>query len=77
MDDRTITMPVAFAEELRDNTLGGAFLCQPVKVGWPELQLTEEQIMANAIALAWGRDAPFRDKSIFEVRVPRVAPRGN
>jgi hypothetical protein len=43
-----------------------------VAVDWPELQLTEEQIVANAIACANGQRDPYPDLSIFTVRVPYV-----
>lgn len=41
-----------------------------VKVGWRELQLTEQQVLANAIALANGENTPFPDPSLIEVEVP-------
>jgi hypothetical protein len=47
----------------------GARTLYPVKVDWPELQLTENQIVANAFARANGEDVPFPDQSIFTVSV--------
>lgn len=41
----------------------------PVKVDWPELRLTDDQIAENALALAAGVDAPHRDRSMFTVEV--------
>jgi hypothetical protein len=49
----------------------GVSLVFPVKVGWPELQLTEEQSGANAIARGLGRQEPYEDNSIFMVKVTR------
>jgi len=43
-------------------------------VDWPELQLTEEQTLAlaNAIAAANGQPAPYPDWSLFAVELERV-----
>lgn len=47
----------------------------PVKVDWPELQLTEEQLLQNSVARANDQDPPFPDLSIFNVRIkPPVEP---
>lgn len=47
----------------------------PVKVDWPELRLTEEQVLANAIALADGAEAPHPDRTYIEVVVERPRSR--
>lgn len=63
---RTITIPSidwAFVE--------GTCVVVPVKVGWPELQLTEEQKLANAIARANDAEPPYPDLSMIEVRIER------
>ena len=49
---------------------GGHSLAVPVKVDWPELRLTEEQIFANAAARVMGREEPYPDKSFINVVVP-------
>lgn len=51
----------------------GARVRVPVKVGWPELQLNEAQVVANAVALAAGDPTPFPDPSIFIVVIERPA----
>lgn len=50
---------------------GGAWVAVPVKVDWPELQLTEEQVFANAVALVMGREEPYPDHSFFTVLIQR------
>ena len=47
----------------------GAYLCFPVKVGWPELQLTEQQILENSLAMLGPNPMPHEDQSIFNVVV--------
>jgi hypothetical protein len=44
-----------------------------VRVDWPELRLTEEQVFANAAAHAFNQPEPFPDPSIFliELEIPR------
>lgn len=41
-----------------------------VKVDWPELQLTEAQMLENARARAAGHPAPHRDLSYITVELP-------
>ena len=67
--DRTITLPQAFADALVQ-TPAGRMLEIPVEVNWPELQLSERQILANALARSAGQIAPYPDPSIFSIRVP-------
>ncbi len=43
----------------------------PVIVDWPELQLTEAQIAANALAKAWDKPEPFPNHAIFDVQIER------
>lgn len=47
----------------------GRRMCVPVKVDWPELQLTLDQITANAVARLNGKKAPYPDHSLIEVTV--------
>lgn len=47
----------------------GRNLVFPVKVGWPELQLTGEQILSNSFALDDGEPPPYPDRSIFQIVV--------
>lgn len=49
----------------------GAYLVFPAKVDWPELQLTEGQMLANAFAHAYGQPAPYDDPSFIEIRIRR------
>lgn len=50
----------------------GRSLIVPVCVDWPELRLTEEQMLANAVAIANGQPPPFPDPSIFDIELPYV-----
>lgn len=43
----------------------------PVKVVWPELQLTHDEMLQNAIAAMAGQDLPHPDHSFFDVEVQR------
>lgn len=63
---RSITVPCPDWDKLV-----GARAVIPVKVDWPELRLTENQIVANAIARAAGGDHPFPDRSFIEVIIER------
>ncbi len=72
---RTIHIPEKAIRRLLDGPITGTVLSVPVAVNWPELQLTEEQIMANAWAAAWGKPFPYPDRSIFAVDLPFVLPR--
>ena len=51
------------------NDQKGRCLAIPVKVGWPELQLTEQQILENSLALLGPNPIPHNDNSIFNVVV--------
>lgn len=53
------------------STVEGRSAVVPVKVTWLELQLTDGQIRANAMARAKGYDDPFPDRSVFDVVIPR------
>jgi hypothetical protein len=46
----------------------------PVVVDWPELLLTEDQIVANAIAKANNQEELYPDHSMFVVEIER--PKG-
>ena len=52
-------------------SVDGVRVVVPVKVDWPELQLTEDQVMANAVASVSGADLPYPDRSIFAVEIDR------
>lgn len=39
----------------------------PVRVTWPELQLTKDQHLQNVIADMNGEDRPWLDHSVFEI----------
>lgn len=47
----------------------GSSLIIPVKVDWPEFQLTEAQMAANAWALGLDRAAPYEDESIIVIEI--------
>lgn len=46
----------------------------PVIVDWPELRLTRDQILANAVADADGQPRPFPNQAIFAVVIERPQP---
>jgi hypothetical protein len=62
---REIVLPIVERSELV-----GCYRAFAVKVDWPELQLTEEQLWQNAVARGFGDPEPFPDPSIFVVKVP-------
>lgn len=43
----------------------------PVKVDWPELQLTDDAILVNAVAAVNGDEPPYPDLSIIKVVIER------
>jgi hypothetical protein len=58
-----------------DPALAGNCLVFAVSVDWPELRLTEDQIVANAVARVAGvagAEPPYPDHSIFTVTLPFV-----
>jgi hypothetical protein len=65
--NREITLPASIWTHKYQ---GGHSLCVPVRVDWPEVQLTEEQSFANAIARAFGGDPPYPDHAFINVIVP-------
>jgi hypothetical protein len=49
----------------------GKSLVLPVRVDWPELRLTEDKLLANAVCRVDGREEPFPDNSVFCVEIER------
>ncbi len=68
---REIRIPRRVLSQVHDEDGPGLALLYPVVVDWPELQLTEGQIVANSLALASGQPAPYPDLSIITVRLER------
>jgi len=70
--DRTIRLPkeVLIEARARWRTMGGRSLVILIHLNWPELRLTEAQIMANACARAAGTDTPFPDPALACVEIP-------
>ena len=52
--------------------VAGQYISVPVAVDWPELQLTEEQIIANGLARAAGQPAIYPNNAVFAVMLPYV-----
>jgi hypothetical protein len=48
-----------------------------VQVDWPELQLTDDQILANALATVACEPQPYPDPSLFMVELPFAVPRAD
>jgi hypothetical protein len=69
---RSIHVPATMLRAARwGSGLPGARIEFPVAVDWPELRLTEDQVMANAIARAWGLPEPYEDHSTFAISLDR------
>ena len=66
---RTVTIPQAVIERAAHGPQVGVSLVFAVSVNWPELRLTEDQIIANAVAQAAGQEAPYPDHSIFTISI--------
>ena len=47
----------------------GSCLILPVKVDWPQLQLDNDQIAANAVARSEGAEEPYPDDSLIIVEI--------
>ena len=45
----------------------GSRIILPVKVDWPQLQLDNDQIAANAVARSEGAEEPYPDDSLIFV----------
>ncbi len=67
---RKVTVPLDTIRAWLDDLVGVAVEI-PVYVDWPELQLTEEQMLANAVALAAGEPDPYPNQSLFAIRITR------
>jgi len=65
---RTIKLPIDKIINWYKNPIGKS-ICFPVKVGWKELQLTKNEILANAVARASDKPEPYPDNSIFCIEV--------
>lgn len=63
---RRITIPAINWDEVVGNTA-----IVPVKLDWPELRLTNHQMLENAYAVADGREAPHPDPSYVEIVLER------
>lgn len=53
------------------DTLVGRRAVIPVKVDWPELRLTEHQLVVNAFANAYDLEPPYPDNTFFDVVIER------
>jgi hypothetical protein len=72
---RRITIPVEWILKAIDTTTPGSHVVGAVWVNWPELRLTEEQIIANAFAQAYGHPEPYEDLSLIAIEIPRLVVR--
>lgn len=68
---RNVTVPFEAVEAALSPDHPGEYIVVPVMVDWPELRLTEEQTLANALALAYDEEPPFPRRDVFEVRLER------
>jgi hypothetical protein len=69
---RKITIPAEWLQRAIDNTTPGSHVLGAVAVNWPELRLTEDQIVTNAVARVNGQPEPYPDNSIFAVELPKI-----
>lgn len=53
--------------------IDGVAAVVPVKVNWPELRLTESQVVANTLARLDNAPEPYPDHSTFYVVIERPA----
>jgi hypothetical protein len=72
---RTIVIPKGVVKKMFARPIGGRAMLVPVRVPWPELQLTEQQHFENAL---W-RSSPVRvgsvpheDHSYIDIEIPYV-----
>ena len=72
--DRTIKVSQETVDRASHGPVNGTYLMYLVAVNWPELKLTEEQQIANAIAWAAGRHIPFPDPSFITIEIPWATP---
>lgn len=72
---RKIVIPAKWIHEAIDDATPGCAVVGSVVVDWPELRLTEDQIVANAIAWANGQPAPYPDPSIIAIEIPKIVVR--
>ena len=72
---RTIRIPPDVIRRMLTEPIQGRAMLFAVQVDWPELRLTEEQVLANA---AWAMEPhrtsprPFPDPSVFDIEIPYV-----
>lgn len=66
---REIVIPRKILDEALRAHESGFALSYPVHVNWPELQLTDNQVISNAAATAAGLVAPYDDNSVFTIRL--------
>jgi len=69
---RKIVIPEAMLRRAVEGPVMGRALTLTVAVDWPELQWTEEEMVANAVAAAWGEPMPFPPRFLISVEVPYV-----
>jgi hypothetical protein len=72
---RQIEIPRTVIELATSTRPQGRNVAVAVKLDWPELQLTELERVANALAIARGERPRFPDRSIVQVLIPVVVPR--
>lgn len=75
----TLTYTIEVPESLIRAAMGdssnpwpGRQVVTPIKVNWPELQLTESQILENALDRANGQPGRHIDRSIIDLSMPYI-----
>lgn len=66
---RTIRIPKQITARLLTEKPLGRALVVPLHLGWPELSLTEGEILANAVAVAYGKERPYLDRNLVNLEL--------
>ncbi len=66
---RIICLPEVFIRQAVFGPYEGRCIRVPIKVDWPELRLTDDQILANSIARLDGQPLPYSDNSVFDIEL--------
>ena len=70
--NRSILIPRAILQAAQMSSgIPGDRVIYSVCVDWPELRLTDDQMLANAVALVYGKERPYPDHSIFHIALER------
>ncbi len=70
---KRITVPMAaMSEYWRQVSPVGRSMIVVVRLDWPQLRLTENQLVQNSVARALGHEPPHPDPALIEIELPYV-----